>query len=184
MVRKIWHPVFIAGLLALSSGCPKESPPKNQRESDQVLAERLLKQANRLPEDAALLESAAKLFMDQQRWLEAVDTYRRLLLITPSRCDLLLQRAQAWLELEDDEAAFVDYRACLQSDPNNLEGLFALGGLLAIRYGEERTSLAEAVSLWERYLKADPKGERFEMVRRALPPLREHLEEMKGSHSP
>ena len=55
------------------------------------------------------------------------------------------------------------------------------GGLLASRHPEEIESLSEAVALWELYLSQAEDSKQKEMVRRALPRLRQRLEMKKKS---
>jgi predicted Zn-dependent protease len=131
--------------------------------------------ADRIPDDPAVLEPAAKLFHQQGRYPRAVDLYRRLLELEPGRCDILQLRAQAQLALEDEAAAFESLRSCTRTCPEDGECLFTLGGLLASRHSDEPESLAEAVLLWEKFLKVAGDSKQKQMVSRALPRLRQQL---------
>lgn len=164
-------------LLAVAAGCPESGPEvHDQRADDATLMGELWDRAERIPDDPRLLESAARLFHQRGRYPRAVDLYRRLLRLDPRRCDILRLRAQAFLSLEDEAAAFDSLRSCTEHCPKDAECLFTLGGLLASRHSSEKASLTEAVSLWERFLLVAEDSRRSEMVRRALPRLRQQLE--------
>jgi predicted Zn-dependent protease len=170
---------WIAWLLltAFVAGCPESGPRASQKEADDAtLMGELWDRAERIPDDPRLLESAAKLFHQRGRYPRAVDLYRRLLRLDPRRCDILRLRAQAFLSLEDEAAAFDSLRACTRICPGDTECLFTLGGLLASRHPKEEKSLAEAVSLWGRFLSVAGDSKQKQMVRRALPRLRQQLE--------
>ena len=177
----------IACLLLLLglAGCPESEPRAPhaplKKTDDATLMGKLWDHADRIPDDPKLLESAAKLFHQQGRYPRAVDLYRRLLRLDPQRCDILRLRAQAFLSLEDEAAAFDSLRSCTRTCPQDTECLFTLGGLLASRHSQEPESLAEAVSLWERFLSWAGDSKQKQMVSRALPRLRQQLEMKKKS---
>lgn len=169
----------VAGLLLLAvlSGCSEGEPGALRAGTDDAaLAEKLWDHAERIPDDPRLLEPAAKLFHRQGRYPRAVDLYRRLLQLDPRRCDVMRLRAQAFLSLEDEASAFDSLRSCARTCPRDTECLFTLGGLLASRHSQEPESLAEAVSLWERFLLLAGDSKQKQMVSRALPRLRQQLE--------
>jgi tetratricopeptide (TPR) repeat protein len=164
-------------LLAGCAGCQENGRRVlAEKSGDATLMGKLWDHADRIPDDPQLLESAAKLFHQQGQYPRAVDLYRRLLELDPKRCDVMQLRAQAFLSLEDEAAAFDSLRSCAQACPKDTECLFTLGGLLASRHPQEAESLSEAVRLWEKYLAAAEDSKQKDMVRRALPRLRQQLE--------
>jgi tetratricopeptide (TPR) repeat protein len=174
----------IAWLLLLVgfSGCLESEPGTPQEKTDDAtLMGKLWDHADRIPDDPKLLESTAKLFHQRGRYPRAIDLYRRLLQLEPKRCDVMQLRAQAFLSLEDEPAALDSLRACARTCPQDTECLFTLGGLLASRHPEEPESLAEAISLWERFLKAAGDSRQKQMVSRALPRLQKQLATIKKS---
>jgi predicted Zn-dependent protease len=164
-------------LLAVAAGCPESGPEVHRdRADDATLVGELWDRAERIPDDPRLLESAGRLFHQRGRYPRAIDLYRRLLRLEPRRCDILRLRAQAFLSLQDEAAAFDSLRSCTEHCPKDAECLFTLGGLLASRHSGEEASLTEAVSLWERFLLVAGDSRQKQMVRRALPRLRQQIE--------
>ncbi|MBN2495822.1 MAG: hypothetical protein JXR96_14625 [Deltaproteobacteria bacterium] len=173
-------------LLALACEQPQRIEPMAGRAragaglSDAELAAELARRHAALPDEARLLEPAARLLCSQDRHPECVDVTRRLLELEPGRCDIWRMRARAWLAIEDEHAAFEDLRACLRHDPDDVESLFSLGGLLAARHPDEASSLAEAISRWTRLVELAPRHPRAGMVGRALPGLRMKYQALVG----
>jgi tetratricopeptide (TPR) repeat protein len=166
--------ISLIGILGCQSVEPVSPKPVSpEPRSDARLAERVerLRQDD-LPSDPHILESMAKLMFEQQNYPKAIDLLRRVLAIVPAaypkRCDLLKLRAEAFLSIEDEEAAFENLRECLRVEPNDAEALFSLGGLLMSRHSDEPASVREAVLVWQQLLKRVPDYPQNEMVRKAL----------------
>jgi tetratricopeptide (TPR) repeat protein len=164
---------LLLGVFGCRSAEPTPSPSQSPaRRDDATLAKRVLKLGEGdLPTDPHILESMAKLMLKQQNYPKAIDLLRRALLSDPKRCDLLKLRAEAFLNIEDEEAAFDDLRKCLRIDPNDADALFTLGGLLAGRHSDEPVSVKEAIVAWQHLLQCAPDYPQNEMVRKALPRL-------------
>jgi tetratricopeptide (TPR) repeat protein len=148
-------------------------PPLPALRNHAQLAERVERLGeDRIPSDPHLLESMAKLMFEQQNYPRAIDLLRRALAMVPAanpkRCDLLKLRAEAFLNIEDEESAFENLRECLRVDPNDAEALFSLGGLLMSRHADEPASVAEGIEVWQQLLKRVPDYPQNEMVRKAL----------------
>lgn len=143
------------------------------------LGERVAAHASSLPDDPTLLRASAKVLLDDGRFPEAVAALLRLVALAPEDRDALRLLAEASLELDDEEAALAALHRLLERHPNDAEVLFTLGGLLASRHADERESLREAISLWERFLAGAGEHPHAAMVRRALPRMKQRLDKME-----
>ena len=174
--------VAVAGLwLACADPEPGErTAAPGAGTSEAELARQVKGRLESLPDDPELLLSSARLLLSQGSVPEGIQVLRRLVKLDASRCDAFQLLADAYLELEDEEAAYGSLRACLAAKPDHREVLFSLGGMLASRHPDEPESLREAISLWERFQAVAGPDPHVQMVNRALPRLKQRLEGMQG----
>jgi tetratricopeptide (TPR) repeat protein len=179
--------LIAASWLMLSCSQPasgERSAASGAGTSEAELARQVKGRLERLPDDPDLLLSSAKLLLTQGSVPEGVLVLRRLVKLDADRCDAYQLLADAYLELEDEEAAFASLRACLAANPDHREVLFSLGGMLASRHPDEMDSLKEAISLWERYQAVAASDPHSQMVIRALPRLKQRLAGIQNQGEP
>ena len=164
--------LFFFCLFSVWSCEPKAPEPLLIGQDDGMMAGKLSERVDELPADPKLQMAALRLLLSEERAPEALAVSLKLVQARPKDCAAWRLRAQAFLSLEDEGAAFDALRRCLEAQPNDAETLFSLGGMLAARHGDEPASLNEAERLWTRLLKQYPDFPQAAMVHGALEKIR------------
>ena len=164
--------LFSVCLFFLGACEPMAPEPLLIGQDDVMMAGRLAARVDELPADPKLQMAALRLLLAEERAPEALAVSLRLVRAKPEDCPAWRLRAQAFLILEDEGAAFDALRRCLNARPNDAETLFSLGGMLAARHGDEAASLEEAEQLWTHLLKQHPDFPQAPMIQGALDKIR------------
>jgi tetratricopeptide (TPR) repeat protein len=180
MLTRLEARALAAGALALAilCGCRTDPPPADAGAGPLAGDRRAGALPDRLPDDPDLLRRMAASFMEQERFFDAAAVLARLCALAPEDRDSHRLLSDALLEIGDEEGGLAALRKLIERNPDDVEALFTLGGLLASRHADEAASLTEAVALWERYLEKAKDDPHATMVRAALPRIKQRIEKM------
>ena len=82
------------------------------------------------PDSLNVLKALGEIFITENRFSEALDTYKRIDNIYPENLDVNLSIAQSYLQLKEYENAINIYKKILLFDDENFEVMIKLGNIL------------------------------------------------------
>jgi cytochrome c-type biogenesis protein CcmH/NrfG len=148
-------PGFTAGI-----GLPQGHPPVDARQIMQFLEA----EATQNPTDPGPRLKLANFLYDQQRWAEAVSSYRQALRLSPRNVDALTDMATCSFNLGQFTEAISELNAALRINPHHKPTLFNL--IVVDMEGIHNLQAAERA--WERLNAIDPGYPRLAELKQSL----------------
>jgi len=166
---------YIFAFYRVQSSMPREAPARQSGGApqghpdvtdDQVAA--MVQQAlAKNPNDTTLITRYANFLFDRQRYMDAVEWFRKAIALEPNNFDARTDMATALWSAGKRDEAMAEYQAILKMNPKHIATLHNL----AIVHFEER-NLAAAEQDIRQIEAADPKYEGLESLKKRLAELR------------
>ncbi len=147
---------------SLPAAAPSQPTPIDP---DEVRAMESL--ASRQPRDAAVRVELGNLYMDHQRWEEAVRWYREALALTPGNPDVSTDLGACYVHSGRPEEGLAEFDRVLEKDPTHRNARFNRGVAL-LQMGRP----AEAADAWEDLLRRFPDDPQLERLRGRIAEIR------------
>jgi cytochrome c-type biogenesis protein CcmH/NrfG len=123
--------------------------------------------AARQPKDGAVRVELGNLYMDHQRWDEAIRWYREALALAPDDPDVITDMGACYVHSGRPAEGLVEFDRVLQKNPAHRNGRFNRGvALLALGRS------AEAADTWEELLKRHPDDPQLTRLRGRIQQIR------------
>ncbi|MDZ4837401.1 MAG: protein kinase [Candidatus Melainabacteria bacterium] len=104
----------------------------------------ILQELNLVKDDSAALNIArAEIYQGLNQPEEAIECYRKALLLDPENRTALLERAKQFVRLKDYESAITDYSKLIEIDPNKTHDLYRKRAILELAQGYNQFALAD-----------------------------------------
>jgi tetratricopeptide (TPR) repeat protein len=156
------RPAAVVAAPVASAPAPAPAPRLNP---DEVKAMESL--AARQPGDAAVRVELGNLYMDAERWDEAVRWYREALAINPGLVGTMTDLGASLVSAGKPEEALAEFEKVLQADPGQRNALYNKGiALLQMGRGNE------AAAAWEELLKRHPDDPQIQGLRGRVEQIR------------
>jgi cytochrome c-type biogenesis protein CcmH/NrfG len=176
--------VFLAVLGALLiSGCqqnnstPITTPQGGTSSSINSQEEQALKSVlQNDPKNLNTLVRLGNLYMDSQRFSDAVEYYDRALAIDPKNNDVRVDAGTCYRRSGRPDIAEKYYREALALNPNHAFANMNLGVVLAYDFGKYE----EATKYFEKYVKLDPASPNAAQIREEINKLHQKAAEEKA----
>jgi len=152
----------VAAVPAAATSPPAAAPRLNP---DEVKAMESL--AARQPGDAGVRVELGNLFMEAERWSEAIRWYREALALDPSLPDATLDLGTCLVNSGQPGEALAQFEAVLKAAPGHRNALYNRG-IALLQLGRP----AEAVAAWEDLLKRYPDDPQVQGLRRRVEQIR------------
>ena len=173
--------VAILGVLVMTAGCKgdgadQQSPPAMQPPMqseggtggvDAFIQKKLdeaQRKVNEEPDNIEHLRSLGGLYFDVGRYIEASETYRKILEKNPNDLDAKVAKGRAYWKIGNGDQAVKAFRETLGADPDHADALYNLGMLLL----HDRQNMQEAVQYWGHLVEVAPQHPKAKKVARAL----------------
>lgn len=144
---------------------PSPSPAPRGIDPDEVRAMESL--AARQPADAAVRVELGNLYMDHQRWDEAIRWYREALAIQPANAETRTDMGACFVSSGRPEEGLGEFETVLKANPDHRNALYNKGiALLQLGRG------TEAAAAWEDLLKRHPDDPQIQGLRGRIAALR------------
>ena len=125
------------------------------------------------PKNVDALIKLGNLYMDTNRFADAIDSYGRALVITPNNVDVRVDMGTCYRRLGHPDTAVQEYRKALTIDPRHLNAHMNLGVVLEYDIKDNKGALAE----FEKYMELAPNSPNAPAVKEEIAKL------TGGSHS-
>jgi tetratricopeptide (TPR) repeat protein len=166
-----WDVVPRPVALATPAAAPApRAPGKPAVNPDEVKALEAL--AARQPGDASARVELGNLYMDAERWEEAIRWYREALALDPSRPDVETDLGACLVSSGSPEQALAEFDKALRAKPEYKNALYNKG-IALLQLGRP----AEAAAVWEDLLERYPDD-------RQLRGLRARIEQIRAASAP
>jgi cytochrome c-type biogenesis protein CcmH/NrfG len=164
------RPALAAAPLAPASGGPAPgaqpaAPQLRPLDADEVRAMESL--AARQPKDSAVRSELGNLYMDHQRWDEAIRWYREALALVPDDPDVSTDMGACYVHSGRPAEGLVEFDRVLQRNPDHRNARFNRGVALL-----ELGRSAEAADAWEDLLKRHPDDPQLARLRGRIQEIR------------
>jgi tetratricopeptide (TPR) repeat protein len=158
------RPAAVSAVPATGSA-PAGPAPAARLSPDEVQAMESL--AARQPADAAVRVELGNLYMDAERWDEAVRWYREALAISPGLVATITDLGASLVSAGKPEAALVEFEKVLQADPGHRNALYNKG-IALLQLGRA----SDAAAAWEELLKRHPEDPQLQGLRGRIEQIR------------
>jgi tetratricopeptide (TPR) repeat protein len=161
-----WDVVPRPAAVATAAAAP--APPASAKPAanpDEVKALEAL--AARQPGDASASVELGNLYMDAERWDEAIRWYREALALDPSRPDVETDLGACLVSAGSPEQALVEFGKALRAKPEYRNALYDKG-IALLQLGRP----AEAVAVWEDLLERYPDDPQLQGLRARIEQIR------------
>jgi tetratricopeptide (TPR) repeat protein len=156
-------PVAVAAGPATSAAAPVTAARKLN--PDEVAALESL--AARQPKDASVRVELGNLYMDAERWDEAIRWYREALALNPSLVETATDLGACLVSAGRPAEGLVEFDRVLANDPGSRSGLYNKG-IALLQMGRPQ----EAAAAWEELLKAHPADPQLSGLRGRIDQIR------------
>jgi tetratricopeptide (TPR) repeat protein len=157
------RPMGVAGP-AVAAPAPA-APSARGLNPDEVAALESL--AAREPKDASVRVELGTLYMDAERWDEAIRWYREALAVNPALVETATDLGACLVRAGQPAEGLAQFERVLAADPGSRSALFNKG-LALLQMGRG----AEAAAAWEELLKRHPADPQFQGLRGRIDQLR------------
>jgi cytochrome c-type biogenesis protein CcmH/NrfG len=123
--------------------------------------------AARQPGDVAVRVELGNLYMDAERWTEAVRWYREALALNPALTDVLTDLGACLVSSGRPGEGLAGFEKVLQGDPGHRSALYNKG-IALLQLGRAR----EAAATWEELLKRHPDDPQIQGLRGRIEQIR------------
>ncbi len=123
--------------------------------------------AARQPGDAAVRVELGNLYMDAERWDEAVRWYREALAINPGLVGTMTDLGASLVSAGKPEEALAEFEKVLQADPGQRNALYNKG-IALLQMGRAK----DAAAAWEDLLKRHPDDPQLQGLRGRIEQIR------------
>lgn len=123
--------------------------------------------ATRQPGDAAVRVELGNLYMDHQRWDEAIRWYREALRVQPVNTDVRTDLGACFVSSGRPEQGLAEFETVLKATPEHRNALYNKG-IALLRLGRG----AEAAAAWEDLVKRYPDDAQIQSLRTRIAELR------------
>jgi cytochrome c-type biogenesis protein CcmH/NrfG len=123
--------------------------------------------AARQPGDVAVRVELGNLYMDAERWDEAIRWYREALALDPARTDTVTDLGACLVSAGRPAEGLAQFAKVLQGDPGHRNALYNKG-IALLQMGRAR----EAVATWEELLKRHPDDPQIQGLRGRIEQIR------------
>jgi cytochrome c-type biogenesis protein CcmH/NrfG len=158
------RPAVAAPTPAASPDAPAAAQPA-ALDPDEVRAMESL--ANRQPGERAPRVELGNLYMDHQRWEEAIRWYREALSLGPDDADVATDLGACLVHAGRPKAGLAEFERVLQRNPGHRNALFNRGVAL-LNLGRA----AEAADVWEALLQGHPDDPQLQRLRERIDEIR------------
>jgi tetratricopeptide (TPR) repeat protein len=159
------RPATVAVAKAAGAPAAATAPGPPRLNPDEVKAMESL--AARQPGDAAVRVELGNLYMDAERWDEAVRWYREALAINPGLVGTITDLGASLVSAGQPEAALAEFEKVLQADPGHRNALYNKG-IALLQMGRAK----EAAAAWEELLKRHPDDPQLQGLRGRIEQIR------------
>ncbi len=172
--------LLAALLLAVALGCQNKSadvpvtqgggqaaPAMGDADNDIKAYREILRKD---PRNAGALIKLGNLYMDSNRFAEAVDSYQQALAIDPKDLDVRVDMGTCYRRLGRPLDAIKEYRKAIEIDPRHLNAHLNMGVVMEYDLKDNKGALAE----FSKYLEISPDAPNAAAVK-------EEIEKLKGS---
>jgi cytochrome c-type biogenesis protein CcmH/NrfG len=158
------RPAAATTTAAPPAGSPA-APAARRVNPDEVAAMESL--ARRQPADASVRVELGNLYMDAERWDEAIRWYREALVLDPARTDTLTDLGACLVSSGRPAEGLAEFEKVLRGDPGQRNALYNKG-IALLQMGRA----AEAVAAWEDLLKRHPDDPQVQGLRGRIEQVR------------
>jgi cytochrome c-type biogenesis protein CcmH/NrfG len=113
------------------------------------------------PKDLGAWLKLGDIYLDYNRYRQAIDAYAHYLSIKPEDSDIRTKMGVMLRGVEDFDGAIEAFRKAAQINPRHVESRFQLGALFL----KEKKDVNGAIKAWEDYLQVAPNSERANWVK-------------------
>jgi cytochrome c-type biogenesis protein CcmH/NrfG len=113
------------------------------------------------PKDLGAWLKLGDIYLDYNRYRQAIDAYAHYLSIKPEDSDIRTKMGVMLRGVEDFDGAIEAFRKAAQINPRHVESRFQLGALFL----KEKKDVNGAITAWEDYLQVAPNSERANWVK-------------------
>ena len=159
------RPAAVAVAKAGAAPAAAAAPATPRLNPDEVKAMESL--AARQPGDAAVRVELGNLFMDAERWEEAVRWYREALAIDPGLVGTITDLGASLVSAGKAGEALAEFEKVLQADPGHRNALYNKG-IALLQLGRAK----EAAAAWEELLKRHPDDPQLQGLRGRIEQIR------------
>ena len=153
-----------AAPIAQAASRPETLDPNEARAMESLAA--------RQPGDKAVRVELGNMYMDHQRWPEAIRWYREAQALAPADVDVATDLGACLVQGGQPEAGLAEFERVLKATPDQRNALFNRGVAL-LHLGRP----TEAVATWEDLLRRHPDDAQLQR-------LRGRIEEIRGAAAP
>jgi cytochrome c-type biogenesis protein CcmH/NrfG len=161
-----WDVVPRPAAVSSPAAVPAPAAPAGKRTNpDEVKALELL--AARQPGDSSVRVELGNLYMDAERWDEAIRWYREALALNPALADTVTDLGACLVSAGRPAEGLAEFDKILQGDPGHRNALYNKG-IALLQLGRGR----EAAAAWEELLKRHPDDPQLQGLRGRIAQMR------------
>jgi tetratricopeptide (TPR) repeat protein len=161
-----WNLVPRPAAIATPAAAPAPAAPAGKRANpDEVKALKSL--AARQPGDPSVRVELGNLYMDVERWDEAIRWYREALALNPALADTVTDLGACLVSAGRPAEALAEFDKTLQGDPGHRNALYNKG-IALLQLGRAK----EAEAAWEELLKRHPDDPQLQGLRGRIAQMR------------
>jgi tetratricopeptide (TPR) repeat protein len=161
-----WDLVPRPAAIAAPAATPAPAAPAGKRANpDEVKALESL--AARQPGDPSVRVELGNLYMDAERWDEAIRWYREALALNPALADTATDLGACLVSAGRPAEALAEFDKTLQGDPGHRNALYNKG-IALVQLGRAK----EAAAAWEELLKRHPDDPQLQGLRGRIAQMR------------
>ena len=146
------------------------------RQLDQAEAQRLQAVAEKNPTDAKTRVELGNVYLDAERFPEAIAWYQQALKINPNDADVSTDLGVCYYYSNDPDRALQQFETSLKANPKHAKTLLNQGIVMA--FGKQ--DLKGAVVAWDKLIQIAPTSPEAETARKALQGLKSAHPELAG----
>ncbi len=156
-----------AGSTAAGSSAPTAQPASQPSPLDPDEVRAMESLAARQPQDAAVRVELGNLYMDHQRWDEAIRWYREALAVAPDQPDVATDMGACYVHSGRPAEGLEEFDRVLAKDPDHRNARFNRGVALL-----ELGRPLEAADAWEELLRRFPGDSQLQRLRERIQEIR------------
>ncbi|MGD0885783.1 MAG: tetratricopeptide repeat protein [Thermodesulfovibrionales bacterium] len=166
--------VVLISLLILVVACQQKQEQSGQGQSPVGLNSSMADVSNlqevvkKDPKNVGAWIELGNIFMDSQRFSEAVDAYQKALVLDPKNVDVRVDMGTCYRKIGKPDKAVEEYKEALKINPNHLNAHKNLGIVLAFDLKER----AEAIKELEKYLELAPNAPDADKAKQLIQQIR------------
>ncbi len=160
------------GLAGCQFGHPVVSNDGAAQTGNKTDVSALTRKAEQSPGEVRAWISLGNALFDTNRWVEAIEAYRRALALDAQNVDVRVDLGTCYRSANMPESAIKEYRIAIEIDPRHKNARRNAGVVLAYDLNKPDLAIIE----FEKYLELDPDSPERDAIRRAIDELKDGIQ--------